>query len=295
MTSHGPRLQMHTTAQASVSPDTDGPRHQCEAHNGSKDRQRSRHNLNASSYGRVQLLVLTVEATDGDEYTQRLRPVLAGYRGNYHRKRAKDARSLRKASTNAELYKVLWGRNAGCDCADGGAGKASTVLEGTLDMVCLSDPQHEKSAVVLTLYPASSQLQSLPEAQEAVLQSIRQVKVRSQQLHTSDKAQTPEQRTKFGRGKSGITEEQQQAFDRAASVLTADGGIQAPTSSGLLEGRWKLLFTTRPGSASPIQRTFVGVNAFSVYQDISLDPDKPPRVNNVVDFGDRIGQLVVRD
>ena len=70
--------------------------------------------------------------------------------------------------------------------------------------------------------------------------------------------------------------------------------VQAPTSSGLLDGRWKLLFTTRPGTASPIQRTFVGVNAFKVYQDISLAPDKPPRVNNVVDFGNSIGQLVVR-
>ena len=69
--------------------------------------------------------------------------------------------------------------------------------------------------------------------------------------------------------------------------------MQAPTAAGLLDGRWKLLFTTRPGSASPIQRTFVGVNAFSVYQDISLEPDKPPRVNNVVDFGAKIGQLVV--
>jgi len=41
---------------------------------------------------------------------------------------------------------------------------------------------------------------------------------------------------------------------------------QAPTTSPLLEGRWKLLFTTRPGTASPIQRSFTGVEAFSVFQ-----------------------------
>lgn len=42
--------------------------------------------------------------------------------------------------------------------------------------------------------------------------------------------------------------------------------VQAPTRSPLLEGRWKLLYTTRPGTASPIQRTFTGVDAFSVFQ-----------------------------
>jgi hypothetical protein len=32
----------------------------------------------------------------------------------------------------------------------------------------------------------------------------------------------------------------------------------APTTSPLLDGSWRLLYTSRPGSASPIQRTFVG-------------------------------------
>lgn len=79
---------------------------------------------------------------------------------------------------------------------------------------------------------------------------------------------------------------------KTAQDLELPVGLQAPTASGLLDGRWKLLFTTRPGSASPIQRTFVGVDAFTVYQDIFLDPGKPPRVNNVVVFGG-LGQLVV--
>lgn len=39
--------------------------------------------------------------------------------------------------------------------------------------------------------------------------------------------------------------------------------LQAPATSPLLEGRWRLLFTTRPGTASPIQRTFTAVDSFA--------------------------------
>ena len=70
--------------------------------------------------------------------------------------------------------------------------------------------------------------------------------------------------------------------------------VQAPTNSALLEGRWRLLFTTRPGSASPIQRTFTGVDAFTVYQEILLGGPVGARVNNIVDFGGKIGQLKVQ-
>ena len=41
-------------------------------------------------------------------------------------------------------------------------------------------------------------------------------------------------------------------------ALELDGGVRNPTSSGLLDGRWRLLFTTRPGTSSPIQRAFTG-------------------------------------
>ena len=68
---------------------------------------------------------------------------------------------------------------------------------------------------------------------------------------------------------------------------------QDPAASRLLEGRWRLLFTTRPGTASPIQRTFTGVEGFSVFQDIELSGDGEARVNNVVDFGKGIGYLKV--
>ena len=71
--------------------------------------------------------------------------------------------------------------------------------------------------------------------------------------------------------------------------------MQAPTADGKLNGRWKLLYTTRPGTASPIQRTFIGVDSFTVYQDIDLRRSGEGRVNNVVQFGKNgsIGQLKV--
>ena len=37
----------------------------------------------------------------------------------------------------------------------------------------------------------------------------------------------------------------------------------------------------------------MGVNAFSVYQEITLQDGADARVNNIVDFGPKIGQLKV--
>ncbi|KAJ6340905.1 hypothetical protein OIU78_009145 [Salix suchowensis] len=52
------------------------------------------------------------------------------------------------------------------------------------------------------------------------------------------------------------------------------------------------MFTTRPGTASPIQRTFVGVDFFSVFQEVYLRTNDP-RVSNIVKFSDAIGELKV--
>ncbi len=83
----------------------------------------------------------------------------------------------------------------------------------------------------------------------------------------------------------------------------------------LLDGRWRLLFTSRPGTASPIQNTFTGVDAFSVFQvgtpikegsfrcipyiyipyhaqDVDLSGETPS-IANVVDFGPNVGYLKV--
>jgi hypothetical protein len=118
-----------------------------------------------------------------------------------------------------------------------------------------------------------------------------------------------------GRGKGGMTPDLQVKFDAAVERLeikSNSSGLSSPTASPLLEGRWRLLYTSRPGTASPIQRSFTGVDAFTVYQEICFPPCTPsttaatlknpkdkkdkaaiPRVNNIVDFGPEIGLLKV--
>lgn len=100
-----------------------------------------------------------------------------------------------------------------------------------------------------------------------------------------------------GRGASGLSPEGQASLDQAVELLEQEAvssGIGNPTNSPLLEGRWRLLYTSRPGTASPIQRTFTGVDSFSVFQEISFQNGQGgvPRVLNVVDFGG-IGTLKV--
>nr|GEY50871.1 probable plastid-lipid-associated protein 12, chloroplastic [Tanacetum cinerariifolium] len=86
--------------------------------------------------------------------------------------------------------------------------------------------------------------------------------------------------------------ERNMAVEQAVKALEATQGIPDPTSSSLIEGRWQLVFTTRPGTASPIQRTFVGVDLFSVFQEIYLQTNDQ-RVSNIVKFSDAIGELKV--
>lgn len=95
-----------------------------------------------------------------------------------------------------------------------------------------------------------------------------------------------------GRGR-GASEQQKKDIAQAVEVLENAGGIPQPTESELIEGRWQLVYTTRPGTASPIQRTFVGVDAFSVFQEIQLRGTSDPRVTNIVDFSEKFGQLKV--
>lgn len=94
-----------------------------------------------------------------------------------------------------------------------------------------------------------------------------------------------------GRGRSA-SPQQLQEVERAVQVLEGLKGVPDPTSSSLIEGRWQLMFTTRPGTASPIQRTFVGVDSFTVFQEIFLRTNGP-RVSNIVKFSDAIGELKV--
>ncbi|KAL0435482.1 UNVERIFIED_CONTAM: putative plastid-lipid-associated protein 12, chloroplastic [Sesamum radiatum] len=94
-----------------------------------------------------------------------------------------------------------------------------------------------------------------------------------------------------GRGRSASSP-QLQEVERAVQKLENLEGVADPTGSSLIEGRWQLMFTTRPGTASPIQRTFVGVDSFSVFQEVYLRTDDP-RVSNIVKFSDVIGELKV--
>ncbi|KAF9587658.1 hypothetical protein IFM89_004490 [Coptis chinensis] len=86
--------------------------------------------------------------------------------------------------------------------------------------------------------------------------------------------------------------QQLQDVESAVQALEAQQGVSDPTSSNLIEGRWKLIFTTRPGTASPIQRTFVGVDVFNVFQEVYLRTEDP-RVSNIVQFSDAVGELKV--
>lgn len=110
----------------------------------------------------------------------------------------------------------------------------------------------------------------------------------------------------IGRGKEGLTDKQAMQLTEAVQMLekraaqTRDG--QKLADSPRLAGRWKLLYTSRPGTASPIQRVFTGIDAFTVYQEIMYDDSMPQgkggdansvRVNNIVDFGPKLGFLKV--
>ncbi|GAX78326.1 hypothetical protein CEUSTIGMA_g5768.t1 [Chlamydomonas eustigma] len=127
---------------------------------------------------------------------------------------------------------------------------------------------------VTTVRTTISRRNDITDAQSTVLTSLGSVK---------------------GRGKSGLDDVQKEELAAAVQILEADGGLRDVTvaEKGLLDGRWRLLFTSRPGTASPIQNTFTGVDSFSVFQDVDLSGEQPT-ISNVVDFGSKIGYLKVQ-
>ncbi|KAK3124969.1 hypothetical protein QOZ80_7BG0597940 [Eleusine coracana subsp. coracana] len=94
-----------------------------------------------------------------------------------------------------------------------------------------------------------------------------------------------------GRGRA-VAPRQLQEVESAVQALEAIGGVPDPTNTSVIEGSWQLIFTTRPGTASPIQRTFVGVDSFRIFQEVYLRTDDP-RVVNVVRFSESVGDLRV--
>jgi len=80
--------------------------------------------------------------------------------------------------------------------------------------------------------------------------------------------------------------------------LEAAKGMKKATATKEINGKWRLLYTSSDGTASPIQNTFVGNKAFAVYQQIDIAPSSsassPGTVTNIVDFGGSIGALNVQ-
>lgn len=102
-----------------------------------------------------------------------------------------------------------------------------------------------------------------------------------------------------GRGKSTTIESQQQIESLVgqleSSSLTSYNkkDVIKPIRSLLLDGCWKLLYTSSPGTNSPIQRTFTASDKVGIFQVINLlnsqesflpGPNQPD-VSNIVCFG----------
>ena len=83
-------------------------------------------------------------------------------------------------------------------------------------------------------------------------------------------------------------------IDGYVSSLENFKGIKSPVKSKEIDGCWKLLYTSSPGTNSPIQRTVTATSSVSVYQVINLIDtsnsfldDKSPDVSNTVCIGDK--------
>ena len=76
--------------------------------------------------------------------------------------------------------------------------------------------------------------------------------------------------------------------------LEQERGIKKPTESDYLDGVWKLIYTSSPGTNSPIQRTVTANDGVSVYQVVTIKNTEEsflrdqPVVSNVVCIGDGI-------
>jgi PAP_fibrillin len=98
-----------------------------------------------------------------------------------------------------------------------------------------------------------------------------------------------------GRGSSGSDDAKRKVNDLITQLESSNGGVPNPACAASVDGIWRLIYTSTPGTASPIQRSFVGVDSFGIYQNIELyDLQKPATVTNVVDFGASIGRLDVK-
>lgn len=98
-----------------------------------------------------------------------------------------------------------------------------------------------------------------------------------------------------GRGAKASSDVSKQIDDLVVKLENAPDRLKSPTSSPLLDGCWRLLYTSSPGTNSPIQRSFTALDSVSIYQVVnvvdtsrSLLPGKQPDVSNTVCFGQNV-------
>ena len=95
-------------------------------------------------------------------------------------------------------------------------------------------------------------------------------------------------------GNTGLTLDQQQAVEDAIQVLEASkSGVKDPVTSPLIDGAWRLLYTSTPSTNSPIQRKVTSLKGVAVYQVVNLLatggsflPGSLPDISNTVCVGD---------
>ena len=97
-----------------------------------------------------------------------------------------------------------------------------------------------------------------------------------------------------GKESTGLSAQQLGSIDDAIRTLeAATSGVKDPVTSPLIDGTWKLLYTSSPGTNSPIQRKVTSTKGVAVYQVVNLldstgsfVPGQLPDISNTVCIGD---------
>lgn len=180
------------------------------------------------------------------------------------------------------------------------AGTTATRRAGaraTTPITTTVSPHRSSSSVVATPSSTRTSATATAERAAAAVPASRKIQLQQKQGDAAAVARILElvsSPSSGPRGAKGLPEEAARDFGAAVAALeSSPRGVRDPASSPLLSGRWKLLFTTRPGTSSPIQRAFTGVDAFTIYQEVAsavVSPQTgqtlvPGSVTNVVTLG----------
>lgn len=95
-----------------------------------------------------------------------------------------------------------------------------------------------------------------------------------------------------GRGAKASTKVLDEVNEIITQLENNSNRIKNPIDSKLIDGCWRLIYTSSPGTNSPIQRSFTAFDGVTIYQIVNLvDTTKSylsnnqPDVSNVVCFG----------